>query len=221
MLPANVSGTGYGGWINLDLHENQFFSCVPGSHNEKFAEHNGFVKFSKEDMARYKFKERKQSIVCPPGHWIVFRQRIIHEIVAKPRDTVMRRLFVGFRTTTKKSPAFKNDQIITKQGVPKLPSGQTPPMYAALHWTNWIDQLVKWSNETFDPKLLVTRERAGKKVTTIPRFMSSLEELKLPMYPAYSAEEKALFSPAREFDVLDVNWDDLNDVSSYSRISMD
>lgn len=224
MLPAKVSGVGYGGWINLNRRESHYFSCLPGSHLEKFSDKDGFVKFTKEDIARLKFKERREAagpIECPPGHWIVFRQNIVHEIVAKPRPFVMRRLFVGFRVTDSDQPAFPDlDQIIENQGVPSLPSGEKPPMYAKLHWSNWIDRLVQWSTQNVKPELLEHLERSGKPVVVAPRFIKSLAELKLPLYRAYTAQEKALFRPHTSCDLLDVNWDDLDDISSFSTVSM-
>src|SRR5437868_10465878 len=56
--------TVFGGWVNLDLGNTQYFSCVPGTHNVT-VEGAGFERFSPEEAME--FKAHKELIACPPG----------------------------------------------------------------------------------------------------------------------------------------------------------
>ena len=131
----------YGGWLNLDDKSN-YFSCIPGSHQKENIT-SGFVKIKKEEYANFNTKREKIEIL--PGHIILFNQNTIHEIIATKLKYDSYRIFHGFRITDSLVPIFNYDTIIKNQGVPLLPSGQEPPMYAKLHWTNHIQKLKEFS----------------------------------------------------------------------------
>jgi len=189
----------FGGWLNLDPvgSDPQAFSCVVGTHNDARGK-AGFAKFSKEQVAEHKFKERKETTLVHPGEWIVFNQNIVHEVVAVKHKTEQRRLFFGWRLTMSDTPLWHDTRAtMVAQGVPRLPSGQKPGMYAALHWVNWVDRLHEWSQKTFIPELLYLNDkpRDDKTVCVIERFLPDLAHLGLQPYEDYSAEELAIFTP--------------------------
>jgi len=120
-----------GGWINLDPDgsPNQKFSCSPGTHRDVPNDQTGFAK-TKE------IPKNKKIYEVPPGHIILFHQNILHEVKAQKAKFESHRLYLGWRLTNSNAPLFDHTSIIENQGVPKIPSGQIPPMYAKLHWVN-------------------------------------------------------------------------------------
>jgi hypothetical protein len=197
--PVDEDDRVFGGWLNCDPigADPQVFSCVLGTHNDKRGP-KGFAKIDKTVARRERYDQRCTQVAVPPGHWIVFHQNIVHEVNAVRRDSPQRRVFAGWRLTVSDQPLFGEIlRVCTNQGVPRLPSGQKVPMYAALHWTYERNRklLLDWSAAAIKPELLVQRELKGKTLTVVPRFMSSLKELGLAMYPEYSKEELALLRP--------------------------
>src|SRR5207237_10896319 len=118
--------TVFGGWVNLDLGNTQYFSCVPGTHNVT-VEGAGFERFSPEEAME--FKAHKELIACPPGHWIAFNQLLVHEVLSKKAKQDSLRQYIGFRLTQETTPLFDLTRVFSEQGVPPLPSGQQPPLY--------------------------------------------------------------------------------------------
>lgn len=180
-----------GGWVNLDTNQTQYFSCVPGTHNEMVTG-AGFDKFTPEEGRA--FKQRKELVACPPGHWIVFNQHLVHEVLSKKAQQDNLRQYIGFRLTHSNQPLFDNTSVFLEQGVPLLPSGQRPPMYAANHASFFPDMLDSWSEKTFQPICLHETLRGRLRVD---RFMKSLAGYGLPLYPAYSQDEIAIMMPQR------------------------
>lgn len=166
----------FGGWLNLD-DTPQFFSCVPGT-QDKSGE-SGFVPIKE------KFEGTKVEI--PPGYGILFYQDLIHEVLPTKTKQNMYRVFHGFRVTESLNPIFDVEETIKKQGVPKIPSAQTPPMYAKTHPVFHQEKLALFSEKFKD----VCRDEKGR----VHRFMSSLEEYGFPLYPPYTEKEKAIFYP--------------------------
>jgi hypothetical protein len=87
----------YGGWWNLD-ETPQTFSCVPASHADKEAagRHRGFATIS-DATTKKQMKARAVQVPIPPGHIVVFYERIVHEVVSKKAAETMYRLFLGHR----------------------------------------------------------------------------------------------------------------------------
>lgn len=188
-------------WINLD-QENQYLSAVPGSHNAETGSQTGFAKIEKKDHEILKASSKK--IAIPPGHIIMFNQNLIHEILATPAKKDMLRIYFGLRYTNTETPLFDNKEIIAKQGVPALPSGQMPPMYSINHLTIFMKKqfgkyegLEDYCSQTFKAGILI--EFLSKKNKTIhkicPRIMPSLQEMGLPLYQEYAPEEIAQYYP--------------------------
>lgn len=123
----------YGGWINLDSEETQYFSCVPGTHMCRGR--GGFEKIEG------KYKDSKIKIAIKPKQVIIFDQNIIHEIFSQKIKKTNIRLYLGWRHTYSDVPLL-NDQkdpqkninvILSEQIVPVLPSGDIPYMYSKQH----------------------------------------------------------------------------------------
>tara|TARA_B110000977_G_C11087276_1_gene495167 strand:- start:4098 stop:5021 length:924 start_codon:yes stop_codon:yes gene_type:complete len=188
-------------WINMDC-ENQYLSAVPGSHTLETGSQTGFAKIEKSDHKI--MKEKSKKIAIPPGHIIIFNQNLIHEILAKPAKKDMLRIYFGIRYTNTENPLFDNNEIIAKQGVPKLPSGQMPPIYSINHLTIFMKKsfgkyegLEDYCNQTFKPEILMNfySKKNETNHRICPRIMPSLSEMKLPLYEEYSTEERAQYHP--------------------------
>lgn len=188
-----------GGWINLD-DKDQFFSCVPGTHDQVRG-HGGFATIPKSEHAGLTAKSTK--VAVPPGAILVFHEHIIHEVLAKKLQYTSYRLFVGWRYTNSDKPLFpETRQALKEQGVVKIKSGQVPPMWAKLHWTNSLEShLVPFANgfkrHILIKKTMQSGARKGNVYTIPPREMGSLKSLKLPLYHKYSKAEKKMHKPRR------------------------
>ena len=170
-----------GGWVNLS-DTVQEFSCIPGSHDVEPG--NGqFHKFSKDEGKE--LKKRRKVYNIPPGHILFFWQHLIHEVSAKKAKLDNTRLFMGWRLTDHDQDPFNYDEAIRTQGIPMIPSGQLPPIYAKLHWACWRSRITELTQcvrpEVIDP-------RTGE----VYRFMPSLEASGLPMFRIYTPDEIAL-----------------------------
>lgn len=220
----------FGGWINLD-HRNQYFVGLPATQDNQ-VEGGGFSKFSDSDIKRLKFNERlaqqankhigfslntdvSGNIIIPPGHALVFFQRLIHSVKGGSQpETPSLRVFHGFRLTCEDTPLFDIEGVVDNGGVPRIPSGQMPPMYSKNHYaafnnaseTYWRN----WAGNTFHSDCLYRRQVKGttmgyytpgskedrNKAANKGRYMPSLSEMGLwsDMY-RYSREEQAALLP--------------------------
>lgn len=119
----------HGGWLNLDLYNEQGFSCVLGTHTQRSTD-VGFVRESNE------YDALKTYIRVPPGHLIIFYQNIVHEVlpIKSPIDSL--RLYVGWYLTFGTQHLFNAQKFLFQlqtQAVIPLPSEQMPPMYSSNH----------------------------------------------------------------------------------------
>lgn len=195
----------FGGWINLD-DQAQLFSCVPGSQYNEARSHTGFATIPRSEHAAC--KSRSSLVEIPPGHILVFYENIIHEVLSRKLDRGMVRVHLGWRLTTSSGMRDNVAEAIRDQGVPKIKSGQTPPMYAACHFANWIDRLQEWSLKYVHKKCLVavkyqTGKREGEEFVIVKRHMGSLREYGFAMYPGYSAEEQKVYQPSNSWTLLE------------------
>ncbi len=196
-----------GGWINLGPFD-QHFSCVLGSHRTGADDGGGFVKINTEDAKRIKKDKLSSLVVIPPGGILVFHENIVHEVLSKKLKYRMVRLHTAWRLTPGDS-AMREDtkRQIDTQGIVTIKSGQTPRMYARLHWCNWPDKLVTWSIESVKPECTEVRtrrrgKRKGESFTVVHKNMDSLQGYGFKKYPAYAAEELRILHPGRSWDLL-------------------
>lgn len=229
-LPGPTQDLLFGGWTNLDHREQSFVGLV-GSHDETFeGDSGGFATFSADDVKRHRFSERLAAqanrtyggsvrtnadghIRVPPGHSVVFLQHLVHSVKSGPQpDTPSLRVFHGFRLTTESVPLFDIEGVVANGGVPRIPSGQMPPMYSQNHYAAFVhkteDRWRRWAERTFRPECCFVRTTGEftystpgsrddrNKAANKGRYMPSLSEMNLWNEKdfAYSQEEmQALF----------------------------
>lgn len=193
----------FGGWINLD-NENQYFSCVPGTHIMR-DNTIGFKKLSPDEIREYDSK--RQLITVPPGHIVIFYQHIVHEVLSKKMKQDSLRLFLGWCLTAFSEPPVHSkhelSKIITDQAVPRLPSGQQCPMYSPNHISFFKADLIDWSKNTFKEQCLEDKKSKGdiESYKVVHKHMKSLKEYNLPLYKAYSQIEIDILFPNKRWEI--------------------
>jgi len=167
-----------GGWVNLDPDGSppQQFSCSPGTHRDK-SDKTGFAKIKTAP-------ENTKVYNVPPGHIIMFYQNLIHEVKPQKAKFESHRLYLGWRLTNSDKPLFDHDEVIRTQGVPKIPSGQVPPMYAKLHMVNH-KHMVEEISRRIKPEYL------NPVTNLVYRELPSLG----PYYQPYSEEDISIMTP--------------------------
>lgn len=190
----------FGGWINLDA-ESQYFICAPKTHRDK-PKARGFGKIKDIEKVFKKHNTEETKIEVPSGWAIIFYQHILHRVAGgKRKGKNAYRLFLGWRLTDDTQPLFDDTfERISRGATVRIPSGQEPPIYPQLYWTFWREKLEKWSTLTFKPEVLIQREvesgnEVGKVYTIVPRFMNSLKDMNLWMYPPYEQYELDMLVP--------------------------
>jgi hypothetical protein len=182
-----------GGWANLD-ETDQFFSCIIGSHLEP-APGEGFSKLSKDDKKLY--NSRKTVVRIPPGHAISFDEKITHEIADVKLVGVSRRLYMKYHISSDSRSAFDVDVIqraIQTQGVFQMNHWNSMPMYEKIHLVFWSDKLVEFS-KNIKPVFLAKPNKKGN--VYVQRYMISLSEAGVGMFPEYREEEIAILFPVK------------------------
>ena len=214
-LPASLPGGArdllFGGWTNLDHREQRFVGLL-SSHTEDTAGQAGFAEFSADEIKRFRFNERlgqqahrryghtlatddKGYVRVPPGHSLLFQQQLIHSVVSGPQpDTPALRVFHGVRLTGETVPLFDVAAAIENGGVPRIPSGQIPPMFSTNHYQFFAShaRYQTWAGQTFKRACLFERTTKTGVVYYTPgsagnrnraantgRYMPSLSEMGL------------------------------------------
>lgn len=176
----------FGGWINLDATQDQFFSCKKGTHNRPYRGVSGFVGLSDKEQAAAK-QSPTDTVRIPPGHFMIFHQTLTHEVLCKKATHDSIRLYVGFRLTISNRSLFDEcapDKTFAKvypggfeftrdvvhgKAVPPIPSGQYPPMFSSNHWSCEYSP-VEWSRDAFKDDY-ITHTTASTQKRTVARFM--------------------------------------------------
>ena len=180
----------YGGWINLDKNNTQYFSCVPYTHTDTTNE-GGFAKIKKEEAAQAQYKAKREKIAIPPGHMLIFNEKTVHEVSPTKQKTKSYRLFMKYRLTRERQPLFPNNrQVAIDQGVFPLSLAQNPPIYGKLHAVNWKPRL-----ETFSQNIRPEFMDKKSPYVRVQRFMSSLVDVQYELFPPYTEEELAILTP--------------------------
>lgn len=206
---ASESDKTYGGWLNLDSHS-QNFSLVPGTHKEVRG-HSGFSTIKSKEKKK-RLREKAVKVEIPPGHLLVFYEHTLHEVIATKAKVDQHRLFMGWRITLETEPLQPMlEQRLIDQSVMALKSNQIPPMYAKLHWTNWRQKIVDFS-EHLKPQCTELRtvkagKDAGKTYQIVHNFMHSLKDYGFPLYPEYIQEEIELLKPNTRWTIGGVVWE--------------
>ena len=152
----------FGGWINLDTGNDQYFSCVPGSSDERPTEgvdyEAGFAKIPAADFTN--IIARSYRIVIPPGHMVVFNERTIHEVAAVPNDggTSSCRLFLGWRLTHSATPLFYDvERRLREQDGMPLKSGQHKHAYSDPKCGGRYKEMKAWNERNGDADLIFSK----------------------------------------------------------------
>jgi hypothetical protein len=188
-----TNSTILGGWANLD-ETDQFFSCIIGSHLEP-APGEGFAALSKDNKKLY--KSRKTLVRIPPGHAISFDEKITHEIADVKLVGVSRRLYMKYHISSDSRSAFDVELIqraIQTQGVFQMNQWNSMPMYEKIHPMFWNAQLVEFG-KNIKPVFLAKPNKKGN--VYVQRYMISLLEAGVGMFPEYREEEIAILFPAQ------------------------
>lgn len=188
----------FGGWINLD-DKPQYFSCAIGTHLDH-TEKTGFVRNDKPEQTATR-------VEIPSGHAILFFQDILHQVLPQRQKTDSFRLFQSFRISRQPESLFGQDKIdiwIGDQSTPLLPSGQHPPMYSSNHSSVFLfsggnnDPLVfshQFHSQCLISKICNGQKNLGRPYQIVHRFMTSLRDYQLALYPPYTDQDSLLFYP--------------------------
>lgn len=201
----------FGGWINLD-DEPQFFHCALSTHKDQIVVKRGKTEsgFIAQDKPKPDIKTTKVEV--PIGHAIVFYQKILHQVAPKKYKKDSFRQFQLFRIVSSANtprPLFPQEKIntwIQNQSTPLLSSGQHPPMYSSNHSSIFLfrgdkNDPIVFSRNIHPDCIIQQKCKSGKnkdkEYCIVQRFMTSLKEYNLPMYPPYTKEEKQIFFPQK------------------------
>ena len=209
--PLLESDEVFGGWINLS-ENTQEFVVILGTHNDPREGMTGFAVQEKDDRLNERLRaqanksfgflstNKKGHVEVPPGHAVIFLQHVLHAVMGSKSqsDIAELRVFTGYRLTTDTTPLINYDT--NNMGVPRIPSGQFPPMYSQNHYMffNKYDRFREWGEKTFHPQCLFERvTRDGQKYYTPggkTRVLPSLSEMGFYMSP-YTIDELKTLTP--------------------------
>ena len=162
----------FGGWINLDTENDQYFSCVPGSSEERAEEgddyETGFAKIPQKEHNNIVGDSYR--VVIPPGHMVVFNERTIHEVAAVPneRGTSSCRLFFGWRLTNSLTPLFYDVErrLVEQDGMP-LKSGQHKHAYSDPKCGGRYNEMKRWNRSNASDHATTTNLIYDKNTNTL------------------------------------------------------
>jgi len=235
----------FGGWLNLS-DQDTFFIALAGSHSSETAmraqkKGGGFATLSDVEIKNQNVKERLKAqanmkigtmntdprgyFIIPPGHMLIFYQRLLHSVAGGVQKSQPQlRIFMGHRLTEETTPLFQDiDLVLLNNAVPRIPSGQTPPMYSQNHYQffSTTPHFRTWGEDTFDPQCLYERQTPNKtkyftpgskgdknKYANLNRYMPSLSEMGFPCFK-YTEKSQSILSPVRLFrapPLDDMNW---------------
>jgi hypothetical protein len=170
----------FGGWINLS-NQSQRFVGIAGSHKGADAKQaqrmgGGFSQLTETQIRDQRVPERLANqankrfgsvraddqghLIVPPGHMVIFYQRVLHCVASgKQPKSPQLRLFFGHRLTSESTPLFPLEEVLTNNSVPRIPSGQVPPMYSQNHYAFFSNtpRYRDWGEATFKRQCLFRR----------------------------------------------------------------
>ena len=189
----------FGGWINFDSFEHTLHAC-PGSHMDKEAigSTKGFNKIPQNSGHTI------SKIHVPPGHLLIFYERMVHEVANAKAKQKMHRIFIGFRLTTSNEALHKDGTIglchdLLIMNTMPIKSGQMSWMWTPNHWTFHRKLIKKISQDLKDEVLEQLQVKStGETFFAIPRYMKSLRDYNMMgAYEKYDPKEVAMHIPHR------------------------
>jgi hypothetical protein len=206
----------FGGWLNCDA-QRQHFSCAGGTHVEEGARsrNDGFSKItSHAEKARYSAIAENGGgpVVIPPGHMLIFYERLVHEVLKTTAKCITRRIFLGWRATMADEPLFgaaRTTSWIDDQTTPLIKSGQKPAIYPTAYYNfpRNFQRLTNFSNAVFVPPCLYSHvvrsgDNKGVAMVRVHRNMKGLREYELPLHAPYDEHEIAVLWPSRRWKLF-------------------
>ena len=211
-LPGDEQDIIFGGWLNMSPLT-QTFVCNVCTHKDVVTS-EGFAQLSDAEKREAEWRltvqakntsgartlvfDDKGRVVIPPGHAVIFEQQLVHSVVSGPQPAIPQMRFAhGIRLTCETSSLFNDIDVVTTQGcVPRIPSGQVPPMYSKNHYSFFNKagdtKFSTWGSTTFVDACLFKRVRKDggtyhtpgsrgdtNKTANKGRFMPSLLEMGL------------------------------------------
>lgn len=201
----------FGGWLNLDNDRTQHFSCVLGSHADPIVMTRSHTESGFDTHEPLHGPVTR--IDVPPGHMVIFFQRIQHIVTPGKLSADSYRQHRCYRLlqSAEARPAPLNgtqawNACIEDMAVPRLPSGQVPPLYSSNHATFFLlkgnkNDPVEWSARKLRPEMLEIKtvrsgKNAGQQVRIAPRYLRDLRAYGLlGHYPPYDDLERQLLRP--------------------------
>ena len=183
----------FGGWINLNDHD-EYFACCPGSQRIGTGGNINFQTIPKEERPEWKAREVKVPI--PPGHLVVFYENIVHRVYTGKKRREYR-LFVGWRIGTNRDDELDptlHERMVRHQ-VPKIKGGMQPPVYARQHMASWIERVAEWSKNVQDVHCYNHVVRSGKNAGKTFRIAKRYPMNPDMSYPKYTALELFVLRP--------------------------
>ena len=152
-----------GGWINLDKHIDQYFSCIPGDYPLFHQTYQYYRSqppkggFQGEVNANTR---EKQTIIIPPYHMIIFNELITHEVVKGPTKRTYDDTKNSYRCYLKWYISQVPEPYWPKERFDNFIEDQTQigmsyfqedaPMYASAHTSTGIPILQRFSQQFRD-----------------------------------------------------------------------
>ncbi len=191
----------FGGWVNYDDFSHTFRTC-PGSHmdREAIGSTKGFNKIPNDSGHVIEIIE------VPPGHLLIFWERMVHEVANIKTSVKMHRVFIGFRLTKDIQSLHKDGTMglckdLIKMNTMDIKSGQTPRMWSSNHWSfpKNREKIKDISNDMVPAVLEDLKVKStGEDIKAVPGHMKSLEDYgMLATYRKYYPREVAMHLPHR------------------------
>lgn len=188
----------YGSWCNLNEDGDQFFSCMLGTVVDVVSGQTGFTAVIDRDVKR-DFKAHKTLVRCPPGHVILFRESILHEVQSTAAKTDVFRIFTGFNVSQHGAMLYpENIARCATQDQLRYKGGDLPRLVPRLWLVNWPDKWKVFSQQFIRHSALIydhTVQSSGVVYKDVCRPVGpSLATLDLK-YREYSDAELAVLQP--------------------------
>jgi len=194
----------FGGWVNLNHDMTQKFSCIRKTH-KVINSNTGFALLTKDEQKAMDKHPDKTSVQIPPGHIMIFFEKLLHEVIRSKMPKHVHRLFLGWHLTKsdvcldgdneKLKDKFKNFEAMD------IKSGQHPTMFSGNHlsYPKLTDKLVEFS-KNIKPEYRVkytfkSGQRQGKTIDIVKRTMSPIKCKGWRLAHKYEAAELDIFIP--------------------------
>lgn len=202
-VPGSDNATVFGGWVNLDSAQSQFFSCVPGSHLTTPPTKEGFAKI------KGAFEAQRIRVEIPPQHCIVFFEQLVHEVLKVTQKQDSYRLYLKYMITADEVMPFENEIIkqMSQLGVPPYHVALRknkrvftyPGMYGGTH-VNFEarNRAIEKFTESVKPEFRAPPRTEGVFAGKIwvSQILPSLKEVGMAKgFPDYNPHELAWFKP--------------------------